>query len=422
MTIQFPDKLQCLFEPHRYKVLYGGRGGTKSWGIARALLIKGGQQPLRILCAREVQKSIKQSVHTLLKDQIRLLGLGSFYEVLSTEIRGKNGTNFSFAGLSTHTAESIKSYEGIDICWVEEAKNVSNHSWKILIPTIRKDGSEIWISFNPELEDDPTYQRFVVDPPSSAKVVRTGWQDNPWFTDVMRDEMEELKRKNFSEYENVWEGKCKQAVDGAIFAEELRIAAEEHRITRVPVTAGVPVQTFWDLGQSDNTAIWFVQLIGLEYRVVDYYQASGHKMAHYINILAERGYLYDEHCLPHDAEYEQQAALSTIKQQLGDAIKNNPALGKSVRIVPRIPKKALGIDAARNIFEQCLFDKEKTADGLSCLRHYAYAKDPETGRVSKEPKHDEWSHGADGFLCFAQHFKRPSKPREKVKRPTSWMG
>jgi phage terminase large subunit len=302
---------------------------------------------------------------------------------------------------------NIKSIPGITRVWVEEAQTVSTASMNVLVPTIRAEGSEIWLSFNPDLEDDPIYQDYVVSPPDDAIVVKINWQDNEWFPDVLRKEKDSLKRKDYQQYLNVWEGQCKQAVDGAIFADEIRLASEEQRLTKVPIKSGIPVCTFWDLGQSDNTAIWFVQIIGMEYRVVDYYQASGFKMSHYIDVLTERGYSYGEHCLPHDAEHEQLAAQSTIKQQLLTAVNNNPRLGKSVRVVPRIAKKALGVDAARSIFGQCVFDKEKTADGLQCLRHYAYVRDPETGRVSKEPKHDDYSHGADAFLCFAQHFKKP---------------
>jgi len=148
---EFPLKLECLFKPSRYKVLYGGRGGAKSWGVARALLIKGAQAPLRVLCAREFQTSIKDSVHKLLCDQIEALGLLGFYEITQTSIRGKNGTEFSFVGLKNNVA-NVKSYEGVDVCWVEEAQTTSRMSWNVLIPTIRKEKSEIWITFNPELE------------------------------------------------------------------------------------------------------------------------------------------------------------------------------------------------------------------------------------------------------------------------------
>lgn len=412
-SIKFPEKLDFLFQKKRYKIIYGGRGGAKSWSVARALLIKGAENTLRILCAREVQKSIKQSVHTLLSDQIKALGLTSFYSILDQEIRGINGTNFSFTGLMSHTTESIKSFEGCDIVWVEEAKNVSKSSWQTLIPTIRKDDSEIWITFNPELDDDETYQRFVADPPENSIVAKIGWQDNPWFNRVLEEERCELLRKDPKEYAIVYDGECRASVDGAVFAEEIALAMNENRITIVKPVAGVEVHTFWDLGQSDNTAIWFIQIVGLEYRIIDYYQKSGQKIPHYIEQIAKRSYLYGEHYLPHDADHEQQAAQSTIKDQVQLSIKNNPALGRAVKIVPRIPKKALGINAARQIFGQCLFDKVNTVEGVQCLKHYAYERDEHTGRVGKEPKHDIWSHGSDAFLCFAQYFKR-----DTIKKPS----
>jgi phage terminase large subunit len=406
VTIKLPDKLQCLFKPSRYKVLYGGRGGAKSQSIARALLIQGAQSKHKILCAREIQKSIQDSVHSLLKEQIEEMGLQSFYEIQKSTILGRNGTEFLFAGLRSNIA-NIKSIPNITRAWIEEAQSASATNIKTLALTVRAPNSEIWLSFNPDLEDDPVYQEYVVTPPDDSIVVKINYDDNPFFPEVLRKEMESDKRKNYQTYLNVWEGRCKQSVDGAIFADELRKAAEEQRITRVAPLAGIPVHTFWDLGQSDNTAIWFVQIVGMEYRIIDYYQSSGVKMAHYIEELSNRKYKYGEHCLPHDAEHEQLSAQSTIRQQLQTAVSNNPALGDVVRVVPRIPKKALGIDAARSIFAQCIFDKEKTTDGLQCLRHYAYANDPEAGKVSKEPKHDSWSHGSDAFLCFAQHFKRP---------------
>lgn len=426
MTIQFPEKLESLFKPSRYKVLYGGRGGAKSWGIARALLLQGASEKHKILCCREIQRSITESVHSLLAEQIEALGLSAFYKVQNTSIVGKNGTEFLFAGLRTNIA-NIKSIPGITRAWVEEAQTVSKSSMKVLIPTIRENGSEIWLSFNPELEDDDIYQDFIANPPTDTTIININYWDNPWFPDVLRQEMEDMKKRNFKDYLNVWEGKCKQTVDGAIFAEELRKASEDQRITRVPVAAGIPVCTYWDLGQSDNTAIWFVQQVGLEYRIIDYYQSSGQKMPHYIDVLAKRNYYYDEHFLPHDAEHEQLAAQETIKKQLQNALKANPSLGKNVRIVPRIARKTLGIDAARSIFAQCVFDKLNTTDGLQCLRHYRYAKDEETGRISKEPKHDIWSHGADAFLCFAQHHKRPqtkpkSKPTHYPSGGNAWMG
>lgn len=412
IDVRLPKAFLPLFQSRRYKVYYGGRGSAKSHSFARALLVLGMQRPLRVLCAREYQKSIADSVHKLLKDLISEYGLEFHYEVLQTTIRGRNGTEFIFCGLH-HNIASVKSIEKIDICWIEEAQTVSKASWDVLIPTIRAEGSEIWVSFNPDLEEDETYRRFVTFTPTDALVSKVSWLDNPEFPAVLEQERLDCQERDPIGYKNIWLGECKQAVEGAVFANELQKCADEHRITRVLCNPGVRVQTFWDLGQSDNTAIWFVQLVGMEYRLIDYYQASGHKMPHYIDMLARRDYLYGEHCLPHDADHEQIAAHSTIKQQLQAALRDNPKLGTGVHVVPRVPHKALGIDAARNIFDRCLFDAEKTADGLQCLRRYRYAKDEQTGKVSKEPVHDQWSHGADAFMQLAQHARKPSVQKKQ---------
>lgn len=234
MTIkaEFPEKLECLFQPARYKVLYGGRGGAKSWGAARALLIRGASRPLRVLCAREFQNSIKDSVHKLLADQIEALGLSDVYEVLDKEIRGKNGTEFAFRGLR-HNVTAIKSFESADVCWVEEAQTVSKASWDTLIPTIRKPDSEIWITFNPELDTDETYKRFVLNPPPDSIVRKINWSDNPFFPDVLRAEKDHLKEMDPDSYLVTWEGYCRQTLDGAIYAKEIRDATADGRIAKV---------------------------------------------------------------------------------------------------------------------------------------------------------------------------------------------
>lgn len=417
VDIAFPDKLRFLFEPHRYKVAYGGRGGAKSWGFARALLIMAAQKPLLVVCAREIQNSIADSVHRLLSNQIKLMGLEGFFTITNEKIRGANGSEFIFKGL-WQNVDNIKSLEGADVVWLEEANLTSKNTWDKLTPTVRKEGSEIWCSYNPEFEDDPTHDKFVMNvPPTNSVVVKINYSDNPWFPAILRQEMmDDRSRLVPSEFAHKWEGECKRVVDGAIFAEQITAAAEDNRITSVPVTEGVPVNTFWDLGQSDNTAIWFVQLIGMEYRVIDYYENSGLKMPHYIGVLAQRGYFYGEHCLPHDAEHDQIAAQTNIKQQLQQALRDNPDLGKSVKIVPRVAKKAQAIDAVRRIFDRCVFDKVKTAAGVKCLSRYRYKKNEDTGLVSREPVHDAFSHGADAFMQLAQHAQSPRKPKQQQLR------
>jgi phage terminase large subunit len=407
---EFPAKFQFLFQPKRYKVAYGGRGGAKSWNFARALLILGAQiKPLRILCAREFQNSIDDSVHRLLSDQIAALGLGGFYEIKKTEIIGKNGTSFAFEGLRRN-ATSLKSFEGLDIVWVEEATDVSKASWDILIPTIRKAGSEIWISFNPELDTDETFKRFVLKPPAEAIVVKVNWSDNPWFPSVLAAERDDLMSRDHDSYLTVWEGHCRQALDGAVFAKEIREATAADRITRVPWETTKPVHTFWDLGKSDNTAIWFVQVVGFEFRVIDYYQNHGQNLAHYVKALRDRPYAYGTIWLPHDATHDLLASERTIEQQMRGH-------GFTVRITPGV-SVVTGIESARTIFGKCWFDQEKTSDGLQCLRHYHYERKDDGLTFTKTPVHNWASHGADAFRYLAVALTE-DKP---IKKPSAGRG
>jgi phage terminase large subunit len=413
---EFPVKLEGLFKKSRYKVLYGGRGGAKSWGIARALLIKGAKDPIRILCAREFQTSIKDSVHKLLCDQIESLGLLSFYEITQTSIRGRNGTEFSFVGLKNNVS-NIKSYEGVDICWVEEAQTTSRLSWNILIPTIRKEGSEIWISFNPELETDETYQRFVANPPADSITMKVNWYDNPWFPDTLRLEKDSLKARDEEAYNQVWEGLCRQTVDGAIFAKEMQQAEKEGRICRVPYDATKPVHAVFDLGWSDSTAIWFLQFIGMETRLIRYIEDSQKTISYYLATMQTYGYVYDKIWLPHDAENK---TLAAAGRSIDDIVR---AAGYKTEIMPRVPIID-SINAARTIFPTCYFDREHTADGLACLRHYRYEVDPETGQFSRNPLHDHYSHGADAFRYIALMIKEPPKRKKsaQIAMASGWMG
>ena len=217
VAVQLPDKLVApLFTPHRYKVLKGGRGSSKSWSVAQALLALGMGKKLRILCAREIQKSILDSSYKLLADQVERLDLTSFYNVMKTEIRGSNGTEFLFRGLGNLTAESIKSFEGVDLVWVEEAHTVSARSWELLIPTIRKDGSEIWITYNPDEETDPVDVNFVQRTPPGCVVVEINWDDNPWFPEVLRAEKDYLYSVDPDTANHIWAGQYRKVSEAQI--------------------------------------------------------------------------------------------------------------------------------------------------------------------------------------------------------------
>jgi phage terminase large subunit len=413
---EFPVKLEGLFKKSRYKVCLGGRGGAKSWGISRALLILGAKSPLRVLCAREYMTSMRDSVHKLLCDQIEALGLIGFYDITQASIRGKNGTEFSFIGLKNNIA-NVKSYEGVSICWVEEAQSVSRLSWNVLIPTIRAEGSEIWVSFNPELETDETYQRFVTNPPADCITMRVNWSDNPWFPETLRLEKDALKERDEEAYNQVWEGLCRQTVDGAIFAKEMQQAEKDGRITRVTYDAAKPVHAVFDLGWSDSTAIWFLQFVGMETRLIRYIEDSQKTISYYLATMQTYGYVYDTIWLPHDAENK---TLAAAGRSIDDIVR---AAGYKTQIMPRVPIMD-SINAARTIFPNCWFDREHTADGLTCLRHYRYEVDPETGQFSRNPLHNHYSHGADAFRYIALMIKEPAKRKKQAQIATvgSWMG
>jgi phage terminase large subunit len=398
--IQFPDKLRPLFEPHRYKVAYGGRGGAKSWGFARALLVKGAERPLRILCTREIQKSIKDSVHKLLSDQIQALGLGQFYEVQATIIKGANGTEILFAGLSDLTAESIKSFEGVDIVWCEEAQAISKRSWDILVPTIRKDGSEIWISMNPELDTDETWTRFVVSPPPSSAVIEINYPDNPWFPPVL--EQERLHAKATmpkADYENIWEGKCRAAAEGAIYADEVTAMVASGRFCEVPYDPALKVHVIWDLGWNDSMSLILAQRHLSALRAIEYLEDSFKTLDWWSSELKERRYNWGKLWLPHDGAHGDYKTGKSAKQLL-------EALNWEVDIVPKQPVET-GIRSARMALPQTYIDRNRAGRLMECLRRYRRGIPVNTGEPGT-PVHDEFSHGADAYRYLATVAERLS--------------
>lgn len=392
--VQLPAALEGIWQPRRYKVLYGGRGSAKSWSVAAVLLAKAAAQPLRILCAREIQKSMRDSVHRLLRDTVERLNLAWFFDVLETEIRGKNGSVFLFTGLQTHTVDSIKSYEGIDIVWVEEAHCVSRRSWDVLIPTIRKEGSEIWLTLNPDLDTDDTYVRFIATPHEDTWLCKMNWRDNPWFPATLDAERRKLQVLSPDDYEHVWEGKPRRVAEGAIYMHEIDALYEEGRICPVPHDASLPVHTVWDLGWNDAMTIICVQRGAQDLRIIDYIEDSHRTLDWYVRELERRPWLWGTDFLPHDgATRNFQTGRSTQQQLQGMGRRN-------VRVLGAMGLEE-GIKAARMVFSRCFFDKDKTARLVECLRRYRREVNSRTDEPMK-PRHDEFSHGADAFRYLAQ--------------------
>ena len=402
LNVEFPPKLaDALFTPSRYKFIRGGRGSGKSWGVARALILLAFQDTHRVLCTREIQKSIKQSVHQLLKDQIAALGLGKFFEILENEIRGLNGSAFYFSGLSDQTDESIKSFEGCTRVWCEEAQTISKRSWRILSPTIRRDRSEIWATYNPELDTDETHQMAVIKPAPDTISIELNYQDNPWFPAVLEQERlyAEATMKP-ADYAHIWLGRCKPAVEGAIYFDAMSQAIEAGRIRDVPHDAQLKTHVIVDLGWNDATTMILTQKVASEIRVIHYIEGNQRTLADYSaelrNLrLDNQAINWGNIWLPHDGFHKRQQTGkddAAILQDLGWTVEPKESL--TLTTVER------GIDRAREIFPRVYFNKARTERLIECLKRYRWNISQKTGEAM-QPLHDEFSHGADAFRYLA---------------------
>ena len=398
--IEFPAKLKPLFSPARYKILYGGRGGAKSWGVARALLIEGASKPLRILCARETQTSIDQSVHQLLTDQIISMGLQGFYTIQEKQILGKNGTTFSFAGLRQQGIANIKSFEGTDICWCEEAEVITKKSWDTLLPTVmRTAGSEVWVTFNPELDTGETYQRFVVNPPEDAVVIQVNYYDNPWFPANMEKLRLDMKRTDPEGYETVWEGKTRSAVEGAIYAKQIEAMIREGRYGNVPYDPLLKVHTVWDLGNANNMRVICVQRAASEIRIIDHIPGGGIHLADYVAELSAKKYRYGTDYIPHDGRARQSHSGKSTEEML-------QAMGRLVHVGSADDVEE-GIRAAALMLPRVWVDKGRCSEWMGSMKRYKRGINQSTGAVMG-PVHDDASHDADTTRYLAAMESRMS--------------
>lgn len=409
--VQFTEKAIPLFKPAPYKVMHGGRGGAKSWDFARALLTLGMNRKLFNLCARDIQKSIKESVHKLLSDQISLMGYSGYYDVLDNEIRGAadgNGhrTRFVFEGLRNNIL-NIKSMEAIDVLWVTEAEPIPEPTWEVLIPTIRRDppfgpfgqGSEVWIDFNPELDASYTYQHWVLDPPEGTVVIECNYWDNPWFPEILRKQMEESKRKDPDAYRTIWCGKTRKAMKGAIYADEMHTMIMTKRVSPdIKHIRGKPVIITADLGKRDMTSLWFWQQMGTKHLAIHHYANCGKDWAHYLDYIQDRRYQIGGLWLPHDARQDH---ISTQKTVLAQSLEAYPQEGV-VRCEKHPIKNVLTrINACRALFPRIFINETECANGIVSLQRYRYGVNSQTQQRTSVPLHDAASHDADSYGSYA---------------------
>lgn len=413
-AIKFPDWASSLFTPMKYKVYYGGRGAGRSWTIARWIILEMTQRRHRVLCTRELQNSIRDSVHKLLADQIDKMGLSHLFEVGESFIRcPSTKSEVIFKGLK-HNINEIKSLEGITITWIEEGQSASNKSFDVLLPTIfRTDNSCLIISFNPENEDDPVYQRFVKLPPPDAVVQKISYRDNPWFPEDLEALRLYDRTHNLRNYNHIWEGDFKEVADGQIYGAEMAQATKEGRITSVPYNPSFPVVTAWDLGFGDSTAIWFAQVVGREPRIIDYYENSMKGLDHYVRYVKDKPYRYGQHVLPHDAGHASIRTGTTIAQQLEDM-----GLGRRETEFTVLPVDSIetGIQLVRQLLPQVVFDSGRCEEGIRYLKRYHYQYDEDRKTFKNKPNHDYTSHCADAMRYLATHLAN-DRPVAKLNEP-----
>lgn len=416
-TIDLPPKLVDVFDgAARYRGAYGGRGSGKTRTFALMTAIRGYQwgasgKEGQILCAREFMNSLDESSLEEIKSAIRSVPfLNEYYEIGEKFIRSKDGRiKYTFAGLR-HNLDSIKSKARILLCWIDEAEPVSDVAWRKLVPTIREEGSEIWVTWNPERKNSATHKRFREDPPDGAKIVEMNWRDNPWFPEVLELERQEDMKKRPDQYAHVWEGDFITVNEGAYYASLINAAREEKRIGAVAADPLMVTRAIWDIGgtgaKADACAIWVCQYVGREIRFLDYYEAQGQPLATHVEWLRSNGYCAALCVLPHDGATNDRVHDVSYESALRDA-------GFDVQVVANQGAGAAmkRVEAARRLFPSMWFNEATCETGLDAIGWYHEKRDEERG-IGLGPDHDWSSHGADAFGLAAVAYELPNKTKE----------
>jgi phage terminase large subunit len=401
IRVEVPRGLKPFLAPARYKGAYGGRGSGKSHFFAEQVILRSFTRPTRVVCIREVQLTIRDSVRQLLVDKIHKLGLGNYFTPLDTEIRGHNGSLIVFRGMQSYNAESIKSLEAFDIAWVEEAQTLSQVSLELLRPTIRKNGSELWFSWNPRHRTDAVDKFFRKNPHPEAVSRLVNWRENPWFPEVLRREMEHDKATDPDVAEHVWEGGYGLQA-GSILGRWVSAAEKSSRIhNRVAYDpTGAAIEISGDIGFRDTSGWWFWQRSIGGFSVLKYIGDSGMEASDWIQRLQhecdQRGWKIGKIWLPADARAKTFASKYTAVEQFATAF----GTGK----IGIVEKTSISdrINAARTIIKRCEFHETECEAGLDGLRAWEYEYNPDLQVFTKEPKHNWASHPSDGYSYGCQ--------------------
>lgn len=415
LRIEVPEVFVPLLQPKRYLGVYGGRGSGKSHFCAEYVIAKA-IAGARIACIREVQNSIKDSVKQLIVDKILGHGLESMFEILEQEIRGPRGSLIVFKGMQSYNAANIKSLEGFDLAWVEEAQTLSQHSLDLLRPTFRKEGSQLLFAWNPRYKTDAVDKFFRSGQRDDMITVRANWYDNPWFkkTPLYQDMLKDFDIDP-DKAEHVWNGAYGSS-QGAILAKWVNLAEREGRIHNDVKydPDGEDIRVSADLGFRDTASFWYWQRVPGGYNLLKYDGDSGLDADEWIpriqDNLRELGCKTAKIWLPHDARAKTfQSKHTTLEKFLA-------AFGAgSCEIVPQ-SKKQDQIEAARTIIQKCAFNADLCEAGLDGLRAWEFVYNEENGVFSREPNHNWASHPSDAFAYGAQKMveKKNEKTGEKV--------
>lgn len=378
-----------------------------------------------ILCGRQYMNSLDDSSLEEIKAAIRAVPwLMAYYEIGEKYVKTRDGRiSYKFTGLDRNI-DSIKSKARILLCWVDEAEPVTEDAWQTLIPTLREEDSELWVTWNPKRKDSPTTKRFRETKDQRTKVVEMNWRDNPWFPAILeRVRLKDLEERPDS-YEHIWEGGYATMVEGAYYAASLTKAKADGRIGRVAADPLMTLRAFVDIGgtgaRADAFSIWIAQFIGKEIRVLDYYEAQGQPLSTHLTWLREKGY-EPNRCqvwLPHDGETNDRIYDESFQSAFKKAL-------YKVTVVPNQGKGAAKarIEAGRRLFGSMWFNESTTEAGRDALGWYHEKRDADRG-IGLGPEHDWASHGADAFglMCVAYEEPMATKPRPAQAAPKSWMG
>jgi phage terminase large subunit len=403
--VRLPPKLVPVFLGEaRYRGAYGGRGSGKTQSFAKMTAVRGYQWSMagesgRIVCAREYMNSLDDSSLAEIKAAIQSEPwLAAHYDIGEKYIRTKCGRiEYTFIGLH-HNLDSIKSKARIKLFWADEAEPITESAWAKVIPSVREEDSELWVTWNPESKRSATHLRFRVSPPDGAKIVELNYRDNPWFPKVLEIERNADLGRRPDSYAHIWEGDFVTSYEGAYYAQALALAKAQGRIVPLSVDPLLTYWAFWDIGTRDHTAIWIAQIVGERIKLVDYYEAAGQPLATHLQWLRDNGYAGAVCVLPHDGAHTNHVSAVRYVDHIRDA-------GFDAEVIANQGKGAAmqRIEALRRIFPSIWIDPEHCAAGLDALTGYHEKMDEKRG-IGLGPEHDVHSHGADaaGLLAIAK--------------------